>query len=107
MIGIPRDGDRHSLWRAVDQGGNSLDILVQRRHGQQAAQQFLRKSLKGLTYMPWAFTTDKPASYGAARQEVLPNTEGIIPQLACTGKYATHPEVLFQDENVSLKLSER
>src|SRR6266851_6278193 len=45
-------GERHYLWRAVDQDGNVLDILVQRRRDKRAAQKFFRKLLKGLTYVP-------------------------------------------------------
>jgi putative transposase len=44
--------DRHYLWRAVDQDGNVLDILVQRRRDKKAAKKFFRKLLKGLTYTP-------------------------------------------------------
>jgi putative transposase len=46
------NGTRHYLWRAVDQDGNVLDILVQRRHDKQAAKTFFRKLLKGLSYVP-------------------------------------------------------
>ena len=45
-------GERHYLWRAVDQDGNVLDILVQRRRDTHAAKTFFRKLLKGLTYVP-------------------------------------------------------
>jgi transposase-like protein len=47
-------GERHYLWRAVDQEGNVLDILVQRRRDKKAAKKFFRKLLKGLTYVPLA-----------------------------------------------------
>ena len=40
-------GERHYLWRAVDQDGNVLDILVQRRRDKHAAKKFFRKLLKG------------------------------------------------------------
>jgi len=40
-------GRTHSQWRAVDQEGNGLDILVQSRRDQRAAVEFLRKLLKG------------------------------------------------------------
>jgi putative transposase len=55
-------GERHYLWRAVDQDGHVLDILVQRRRDQTAAKQFSRKLLKSLTYVPRAIITDKLAS---------------------------------------------
>src|SRR4051794_27504585 len=69
------NGVQHSLWRAVDQGGAVLDILVQPRRDKRAATKFLRKLLKGLTYVPRVVITDKLASYGAAMREVLPSVE--------------------------------
>ena len=60
-------GERHYLWRAVDQDGNVLDILVQSRRNKHAAKKFFRKLLKGLTYVPRVIITDKLKSYGAAR----------------------------------------
>ena len=68
-------GRQHYLWRAVDQDGNVLDILVQSRRDKQAATKFLRKLLKGLTYVPHVVITDKLASYGAAKREVVPSVE--------------------------------
>src|SRR2546430_2578539 len=65
-------GEHHYLWRAVDQDGNVLDILVQRRRDKQAAKKFFRKLLKGLTYVPRVIITDKLKSYGAAKRELLP-----------------------------------
>jgi putative transposase len=41
--------ERHYLWRAVDQDGHVLDMLVQRRRDKKAAKKFFRKLLKGLT----------------------------------------------------------
>src|SRR5215468_3480417 len=68
-------GTRHDLWRAVDQDGHVLDILVQRRRNKKAAKTFFRKLLKGLTYVPRVIITDKLKSYGAAKQEILPGVE--------------------------------
>jgi len=68
-------GEHHYLWRAVDQEGNVLDILVQRRRDKQAAKKFFRKLLKGLTYVPRVIITDKLKNYGAAKREILPGIE--------------------------------
>ena len=46
------NGTIHYLWRAVDQHGNVLDILVQPRRNALAAKKFFRKLLKGLQYVP-------------------------------------------------------
>ena len=40
-------GERHYLWRAVDQDAHVLDILEQRRRNKKAAKKFFRKLLKG------------------------------------------------------------
>ena len=69
------NGARHYLWRAVDQEGNVLDILVQSRRNKKAAKKFFRKLLKGLTYVPRVVITDKLKSYGAAKREILPGVE--------------------------------
>lgn len=72
---LPIRGKKHSLWRAVDQHGNVLDILVQSRRNKQAAKRFFRKLLKVLEYVPRVIITDKLASYGAAKREVMPGIE--------------------------------
>ncbi len=69
---ITINGRVHYLWRAVDQHGGILDILVQSRRNKRAAKKFFRKLLKGLAYVPRVLITDKLASYGAAKREVLP-----------------------------------
>jgi putative transposase len=66
---------RHYLWRAVDQDGNVLDILVQSRRNKKAAKKLFRKLLKGLTYVPRVIITDKLKSDGAAKPEILPGVE--------------------------------
>jgi putative transposase len=68
-------GARYSLWRAVDQDDNVLDILVQSRRNKQAAKKFFKKLLKGLRYVPRVLITDKLKSYAAAKREVRPGVE--------------------------------
>ncbi len=63
------------LWRAVDQEGVVLDILVQSRRNTKAATRFFKKLLKGLEYIPRVIITDKLRSYGAAKKELLPRVE--------------------------------
>src|SRR5205823_10584096 len=69
------NGERHYLWRAVDQDDNVLDILVQSRRNKKAAKKSFRKLLKGLEYVPRVIITDKLKSYGAAKREILPGVE--------------------------------
>ncbi len=68
-------GQHHYLWRAVDQKGHTLDVLVQRRRNRQAAKRFFRKLLKGLRYAPRVLVTDKLKSYGAAKAQIMPGVE--------------------------------
>src|ERR1700743_3885279 len=60
-------GEQHWLWRAVDQNGFVLDVLIQRRRDSGAAQQLMRKLLKSAVTPPRVMITDKLRSYGAAR----------------------------------------
>ena len=55
--------------------GDVLDILVQRRRDKKAAKKFFRKLLKELRYVPRVLITDKPKSYHAAKQEIMPGVE--------------------------------
>jgi putative transposase len=66
-------GKLHYLWRAVDQDGEVLDILVQPRRNTNAAKRFFRKLLKGLRYVPRVLITDKLRSYAAAKAEIMPS----------------------------------
>ncbi|MGH3806590.1 MAG: IS6 family transposase [Pseudonocardiaceae bacterium] len=72
---IKINGTLHYLWRAVDQHGEVLDILVQPRRNAKAAKRFFRRLLKGLCYVPRVVITDKLASYGAAHREVMSSVE--------------------------------
>ena len=63
-------GEKHWLWRAVDQNGFVLDVLVQRRRDKRAAQRLMRKLLKSAVTPPRVMITDKLRSYGAARAKM-------------------------------------
>ncbi len=67
-------GQRRYLWRAVDQMGNTLDILVTKKRDKRAAKRFLRKLLRD-NAKPRVVVTDKLRSYGAALKELLSHTE--------------------------------
>src|SRR5271167_45024 len=59
FVGI--NGRLRYLWRAVDQHGNVLDVLVQSRRNAVAAKRFFRKLLKGLRYVPRVLVIDQVA----------------------------------------------
>jgi putative transposase len=66
------NGVLHYLWRAVDQHGVVLDILVQARRNGAAAKRFFKRLLRGLKYKPRRLVTDGLRSYGVAQRAVLP-----------------------------------
>ncbi|MER5227433.1 IS6 family transposase [Streptomyces flaveus] len=72
---ITINGEQKYLWRAVDQDGNVLDILVQNRRDKTAARRFLRRLLKETGSVPRVVVTDKLRSYGAAHREIMPSVE--------------------------------
>ena len=63
-------GETHWLWRAVDQNGFVLDVLVQRRRDTRAAQRLMKNLLKSAVTPPRVMITDKLRSYGAARRKM-------------------------------------
>ena len=63
-------GRRMYLWRAVDDEGEVLDVLVQKRRNKAAALKLLRRLLKNQGVVPETITTDGLASYGAAIEDL-------------------------------------
>jgi putative transposase len=70
-------GQQQYLWRAVDQDGDVIDILVQPRRNQQAAERFFRRLLKGQGREPRWLVTDKLRSYDAAHRTIMPTVNHI------------------------------
>ena len=68
-------GKKHWLWRAVDQDGFVLDVLVQSRRNTTAAKRLMRKLLKRQGSAPRVMITDKLRSYGAAKRKLMPDVE--------------------------------
>ncbi|MCZ0964530.1 IS6 family transposase [Paracoccus benzoatiresistens] len=68
-------GKKHWLWRAVDQQGVVLDVLVQSRRDARAAKRLLRKLMKRQGRVPRVMVTDKLRSYCAAARTLMPGVE--------------------------------
>src|SRR5499427_8403485 len=63
-------GKRMYLWRAVDDEGEVLDMLIQRRRDTRAALRLMRKLLKKQGFMPKSLVTDKLGSYASALRRI-------------------------------------
>ena len=68
-------GKKHWLWRAADQDGFVLEVLVQSRRNAKAAERLMRKLLKGQGRAPLVMVTDKLRSYDAAKRKIMPSVE--------------------------------
>jgi putative transposase len=73
-------GEHHYLWRAVDQDGDVIDILVTKHRDRQAAKRFFCKALKHQGQAPWQLMTDKLRTYRAAHREVFPS---VVHRIGC------------------------
>jgi putative transposase len=70
-------GERHYLYRAVDQDGDVIDILVQHRRNQRGAERFFRRLLKDQGGEPRWLITDKLRSYAAAHRTMMPTVKHL------------------------------
>ncbi|MBD2749512.1 IS6 family transposase [Microvirga sp. BT688] len=70
-------GQKHWLWRAVDQDGYVLDEIVQSRRDIKAAKRLLRRLWKKQGCPPRRMITDKLGSYAAARRQIMPAVDHL------------------------------
>jgi putative transposase len=73
-------GEQMYLWRAVDDEGEVLDMLVQRRRDTRSALRLMRKLLKKLGFVPKLLVTDNLRSYAAAIRHLrltCPHEQGL------------------------------
>ncbi len=83
-------GRQQYLWRAIDEDGDVIDILVQPRRNRRAASRFFRKLLKRQGGTPRRLITDKLPSYGAALRIVMPSVVHRTDQYANNRAEVSH-----------------
>ena len=93
-------GKRQYLRRAVDQGGDLTEILVQKRKDTRAAQRFFRKLLSSQTEVPIEITTDKLRSYAAAKRDVMPSVPHCHDQYANNRVEVSHEPTREQERQM-------
>ena len=84
------NGRQQYLWRAVDQDGDVIDILVQPRRDQRAAERFFRRLLRGQGQEPIRVVTDRLRSYPAAMRTILCNVVHSVERYANNRAEASH-----------------
>ena len=67
------NGKQHYLWRAVDQDGEVVDVLLQTRRDGASAKRFFKRLLKSHGGEPRKVVTDKLRSYGVAHRQLMPD----------------------------------
>src|SRR5215470_5934937 len=94
------NGQQQYLWRAVDQDGDVIDILVQSRRDQRAAERFLRRLLRGQGKQPFRIITDKLKSYAAASRTILPGVTHDTQQYANNRAEISHQPARMRERQM-------
>ena len=93
-------GRRQYLWRAVDQDGDVIDILVQSRRNRCAATRFFRKLLKAQGRVPRRLSTDKLGSYAAAHRTVMPSVVNSTMQYENNRAEVSHQSTRYRERQM-------
>ncbi|HIJ50789.1 MAG TPA: IS6 family transposase [Nitrospinae bacterium] len=93
-------GKRQYLWRAVDQDGDTIDVMVQSRRNKRAAFRFFRKLFKRQGSLPWKVMTYKLRSYSFALREIAPSQIHITNQYANNRAEVSHEPTRQQERQM-------
>jgi putative transposase len=94
------NGQQQYLWRAVDQDGDVIDILLQSRRDQPAAERFLGRLLPGEGKQPFRIITDKLKSYAAASRTILPRVTHDTQQYANNRAEISHQPTRMRERQM-------
>jgi putative transposase len=94
------NGQQQYLWRAVDQDGDVIDILLQSRRDQRATERFLRRLLRGQGKQPFRIITDKLKSYSAASRTALPGVTHDTQQYANNRAEISHQPTRMRERQM-------
>jgi putative transposase len=89
-VWIKINGALHYLWRAVDQDGYEIDVLVQKRNNKTAAIRFFKPLLKGQGGTPLKVVTDKLKSPSSTKKELMPSVDHCTAQYENNGCELSH-----------------
>jgi len=95
------NGQQQYLWRAVDQDGDVIDILVQPHRDQRAGERFLRRLLRGQGQEPFRIITDKLKSYSAALRKILSDVAHNTERYANNRAEASHQPTRQRERQMS------
>ena len=93
-------GKRRYLWQAVEQDGDLIEILVQKRKDTQADKRFFRKALRSHKQLPIEIITDKLRSYASATRETMPSVQHCQEQYANNCAEVSHEPTREQERQM-------
>ncbi len=93
-------GKQHYLWRAIDQDGEVVDVLLQSRRYGAAAKRFFIRLLRNHSGEPRKIVTDKLRSYGVAHREVVPEAIHVTAQYANNRAEQSHEGTRVRERGI-------
>ena len=93
-------GQRQYLWRAVDQDGEVIDILLQSQRDRHAAARFFRKLLKRSGRVPRRLITDRLGSYRAAHRVIMPSVVHDTTRYASNRAEVSHQRTRLRESHM-------
>ena len=99
-VTVSIQGQRHYLWRAVDQDADVIEVLVQKRKDTHAAKRFFIRLLKSQRHTPIGLTTDRLGSYRAAKRQVMPSVAHCQDRYANNRAEVSHEHTRAQERQM-------
>ena len=90
-------GKQHYLWRAVDQDGEVVDVLLQDRRDAKAAKRFFRRLIRRHGDTPRKIVTDKLGSYRVAHRDSAPDSNRVTDRYANNRAEQSQEETRFRE----------
>ena len=94
------DGIQRYLYRAVDQDGDVIDILVQKKRNARAAKAFFRKLVKRHGGTPRVLITNKLRSYPSAVEDVMPDSVHVTEQYSNNRAELSHQSTRLRERRM-------
>ena len=93
-------GKQHYLWRAVDQDGDGVDVVLQDRRDGRAAKRFFRRLIRRHAGEPRKIVTDQLGSYRVAHRAWAPDSYPVTDRYANNRAEQSHEATRFRERGI-------